>query len=192
MFDRLVAESVTIFQTTPMPESLASVIGYHDKLTPARGDTAPPARSSRCLVEVYRWSLRRFSIALQCIGHHSWHRLIIMSDFSDELKPADPQGPDILTQERMRSDINVEQLAQHLFHRGDFLQRQKKILNIVEKVKVFSKEIDSILLGQTDITSHLHKRKSFVGLHFSMAGMMVIMRWRLIFSATWALIPCIQ
>lgn len=139
MFDRLVAESVTIFQTTPMPESLASVIGYHDKLTPARGDTAPPARSSRCLVEVYRWSLRRFSIALQCIGHHSWHRLIIMSDFSDELKPADPQGPDILTQERMRSDINVEQLAQHLFHRGDFLQRQKKILNIVEKVKVFSK-----------------------------------------------------
>jgi acyl-CoA oxidase len=63
-----------------------------------------------------------------------------MSDFSDELKPADPQGPDILANERGRSDINVQQLAQHLLHRGDFLQRQSRILPILEKRPVFSKK----------------------------------------------------
>ncbi|OAK99078.1 acyl-CoA oxidase [Phaeosphaeriaceae sp. SRC1lsM3a] len=63
-----------------------------------------------------------------------------MSDFSDELKPADPQGPEILSEERSRSNINVEGLAHHLLHRGQHLERQKKILPILEQRKIFSKK----------------------------------------------------
>lgn len=62
-----------------------------------------------------------------------------MSDFSDELRPADPQGSDILAQERGRSNINVSQLAHHLLQRNDFLGRQKKILEIIENRPYFSK-----------------------------------------------------
>ncbi|KAK4923001.1 hypothetical protein LTR66_016558 [Elasticomyces elasticus] len=58
----------------------------------------------------------------------------------DELKPAEPQGPAILAQERAQSSINVEQLAQHLLHRNDFLARQKKILGVIEKRPYFSKK----------------------------------------------------
>ncbi|KAJ9654037.1 hypothetical protein H2198_006892 [Neophaeococcomyces mojaviensis] len=63
-----------------------------------------------------------------------------MADFSDDLKPADPQGRDILAGERNRSDIDVEQLANHLFHRGGFLKRQKKILDVLERRILFSKK----------------------------------------------------
>ncbi|KAJ9652395.1 hypothetical protein H2198_008364 [Neophaeococcomyces mojaviensis] len=63
-----------------------------------------------------------------------------MSDFSQELKPADPQGPSILAQERAGSDVNIDQLAHHLLHRGDFLKRQKKILSVLEKRPYFCKK----------------------------------------------------
>lgn len=63
-----------------------------------------------------------------------------MSDFSDELRPAEPQGPAILLQERSKSNINVDQLAQHLLHRGEHLTRQKKILSVIEKRPIFSKK----------------------------------------------------
>jgi acyl-CoA oxidase len=63
-----------------------------------------------------------------------------MSDFSVELKPADPQGPDILAKERSKSDINVEALAQHLPHRGEHLERQRKILPVLEQRPIFSKK----------------------------------------------------
>ena len=62
-----------------------------------------------------------------------------MADFSDELRPANPQGPDILAKERNKSSIKVHQLASHLLHRGGFLQRQEKILNILKDHVVFSK-----------------------------------------------------
>jgi acyl-CoA oxidase len=63
-----------------------------------------------------------------------------MSDFSDELKPASPQGPAILAKERERSKINVAQLAHHLLHRGDHLKRQARLLSILEKRPLFSKK----------------------------------------------------
>jgi acyl-CoA oxidase len=63
-----------------------------------------------------------------------------MTDFSHELKPAEPQGPDILAQERGKSTIDVQQLAQHLFNRGDHLQRQRRVLNIIERRPIFSKK----------------------------------------------------
>ncbi|OJJ05933.1 hypothetical protein ASPVEDRAFT_308436 [Aspergillus versicolor CBS 583.65] len=63
-----------------------------------------------------------------------------MSDFSADLCPADPQGPDILARERGGSNINVSQLAQHLFQRDGLLERQKKILKIIENRPYFSKK----------------------------------------------------
>ncbi|KAK5946307.1 hypothetical protein PMZ80_000449 [Knufia obscura] len=63
-----------------------------------------------------------------------------MSDFSAELKPAEPQGSDVLAQERAGSNVNVDQLAQHLLHRGDFLKQQKKILDVIEKRPYFCKK----------------------------------------------------
>lgn len=71
------------------------------------------------------------------MNYHS-HQQAIM-DFSDELKPAEPQGPDILRQERNGSNINTRQLAEHLLHRDGFLERQAKILKIIEKRPLFNK-----------------------------------------------------
>ena len=62
-----------------------------------------------------------------------------MSDFTHNLKPAGPQGSDILAAERARSDVNVPQLAHHLLHRDDFLARQKRVLAVLEKNPLFSK-----------------------------------------------------
>lgn len=63
-----------------------------------------------------------------------------MSDFSDELKPAEPQAPTILANERSRSNLQVEELSQHLLSRGGFLERQKKILEVIENRPIFSKK----------------------------------------------------
>ncbi|KAF1817301.1 acyl-CoA oxidase [Eremomyces bilateralis CBS 781.70] len=62
-----------------------------------------------------------------------------MGDFSDELRPAEPQGPGILAKERSRSNINVDKLARHLLHRDGFLERQERILKIIENRPYFSK-----------------------------------------------------
>ncbi|KIV96828.1 hypothetical protein PV10_00645 [Exophiala mesophila] len=62
-----------------------------------------------------------------------------MADFSAELRPADPQGPDILNQERANSNIDASQLARHLLHRNDFLERQRRVLSVIEHLPVFSK-----------------------------------------------------
>jgi acyl-CoA oxidase len=63
-----------------------------------------------------------------------------MADFTAELKPASPGGPETLVQERAQSNINVDQLAQHLLFRDDFLARQKKVLAELEKYPVYSKK----------------------------------------------------
>ena len=62
-----------------------------------------------------------------------------MSDFSDKLQPAEPSGPSILVNERKKSNVNVDQLSQHLFARSDFLERQKRILAIIEPLPYFQK-----------------------------------------------------
>ena len=63
-----------------------------------------------------------------------------MSDFTDSLRPADPQGPTILQEERAGSNVNVDQLANHLLARDDFLERQKRILAILEQSPYFCKK----------------------------------------------------
>ena len=56
------------------------------------------------------------------------------------LQPAEPSGPSILTHERAASNVNVDQLAKHLLSRSDFLERQKKILSILEPIPYFCKK----------------------------------------------------
>ena len=63
-----------------------------------------------------------------------------MTDFTDKLRAAAPDGPEILAGERSRSDLNIDQLAQHLLFRNDFLERQKQIIPILQSYPVFSKE----------------------------------------------------
>jgi acyl-CoA oxidase len=62
-----------------------------------------------------------------------------MPDFSDDLKPASPTGPEILRQEREQSDVPVDELAHHLLSRNDFLKRQERIIPILEKEPLFNK-----------------------------------------------------
>ena len=62
-----------------------------------------------------------------------------MGDFTDNLKPAEPRGPETLAKERSQSSLPVQELAQHLFPDG-FLQRQDRILKELQKHKVFSKQ----------------------------------------------------
>lgn len=62
-----------------------------------------------------------------------------MVDFTDNLKPAEPRGPDTLAKERAQSNLPVQELAHHLFPDG-FLQRQEKIRKELQKHKVFSKQ----------------------------------------------------
>jgi acyl-CoA oxidase len=63
-----------------------------------------------------------------------------MSDFTASLKPAEPQGPALLAAERGLSTIDDEKLANHLFHRGNFLEKQKVVLAVLEKRPIFSKK----------------------------------------------------
>lgn len=62
-----------------------------------------------------------------------------MPDFTVNLKPAEPSGPSILAKERGQSDVPVAELAQHLLSRNGFLERQARILPILEKDPLFRK-----------------------------------------------------
>lgn len=54
------------------------------------------------------------------------------------LKPAGPQGSELLAQERAKSDLNVDQLAEFMFTK-EILQRNERILNILLAEPVFDK-----------------------------------------------------
>jgi acyl-CoA oxidase len=54
------------------------------------------------------------------------------------LKPAGPQGSELLQQERAKSNLNVDQLADFMFTR-EILQRNERILNILQADPVFDK-----------------------------------------------------
>lgn len=62
-----------------------------------------------------------------------------MGDFTDNLKPAEPQGPETLATERAQSSLPVQELAQLLFPDG-FLQRQEQLVRELKKHKLFSKQ----------------------------------------------------
>jgi acyl-CoA oxidase len=62
-----------------------------------------------------------------------------MPDFTDNLKPASPDGPTILAKERSQSDLPEQELSRLLLSRDDFLGRQERILRILEKDPLFNK-----------------------------------------------------
>ncbi len=69
----------------------------------------------------------------------SLYHPITMPDFTDNLKPASPDGTTILRQERSQSDVPEDELAKHLLSRNDFLGRQQRILQVLEKDPLFNK-----------------------------------------------------
>ena len=55
-----------------------------------------------------------------------------------DLKPAPPQGVDLIQAERDKSKVNVEKLSNFLFTK-EVLERQERILKILQAEKVFDK-----------------------------------------------------
>ncbi|KAL1877312.1 hypothetical protein Plec18167_005002 [Paecilomyces lecythidis] len=63
-----------------------------------------------------------------------------MPDFTDRLRPSQPDGPSTLAREREQSNISVDELGRHLLADNGFLERQARILPIVQREALFSKE----------------------------------------------------
>lgn len=61
-----------------------------------------------------------------------------------KLKPAGPQGSELLERERARSNVAVEKLAE-LLHTKENLERQQRLLSIMEKEPVFDKSQNNSL-----------------------------------------------
>ncbi|RFU30477.1 hypothetical protein B7463_g5880, partial [Scytalidium lignicola] len=63
-----------------------------------------------------------------------------MTDFTSNLKPADTSnGSEIYLRERSQSLLPVQELANHLLSQDGFLERQERILKIIEAEPLFSK-----------------------------------------------------
>jgi acyl-CoA oxidase len=63
-----------------------------------------------------------------------------MPDFTDKLRPSQPDGPTTLAREREQSNISVDELGQHLLSSNGFLERQARILPILQREPLLSKE----------------------------------------------------
>ncbi|KAL4960016.1 acyl-CoA dehydrogenase/oxidase [Aspergillus stella-maris] len=62
-----------------------------------------------------------------------------MPDFTDTLRPAEPSGPSLLAHERSLSPIAVDKLSQHLLSHDGFLQRQSRVLPILQSHPLLQK-----------------------------------------------------
>ncbi|KAI9708723.1 MAG: hypothetical protein M1820_003678 [Bogoriella megaspora] len=62
-----------------------------------------------------------------------------MRDFTDDLRPLH-DGPATLAAERALSNIDTDELSKHLLAQDGFLERQQRIVKLLEKEKVFSKQ----------------------------------------------------
>ena len=71
-----------------------------------------------------------------------------MADFTDNLKPAEPRGPETLAKEREQSTLPVQELAKHLLSRDGFLERQERVLEELQRERLFSKETQQNLSRQ--------------------------------------------
>lgn len=67
-------------------------------------------------------------------------RLITMRDFTDYLRPSLPHGSTTLSSERAQSNVEVEELGQHLLSSDGFLNRQSRILPILLREPLLSKD----------------------------------------------------
>ncbi|RVX73199.1 hypothetical protein B0A52_02326 [Exophiala mesophila] len=74
------------------------------------------------------------------------------------LKPSGPQGSELLSQERAKSNLNVDQLAEFLFTK-DVLDRNERILNILTADPVFDKSQNYFRGRNTRIEAALARGK---------------------------------
>ncbi|KAJ5647967.1 hypothetical protein N7490_004339 [Penicillium lividum] len=63
-----------------------------------------------------------------------------MPDFTDKLRPSQPDGPATLAREREQSHISVDELGHHLFSSDGFLERQARILPILQREPLLGKD----------------------------------------------------
>ncbi|KAJ5692906.1 Acyl-CoA oxidase [Penicillium macrosclerotiorum] len=63
-----------------------------------------------------------------------------MPDFTDKLRPSQPDGSVTITREREQSNVSVDELSHYLLSSDGFLERQARILSILLKEPLFSKE----------------------------------------------------
>lgn len=62
-----------------------------------------------------------------------------MPDFTDNLRPSQPDGPTTLAREREQSNIPTCELGQHLLGSDGFLERQARVLSVIQQEPLFSK-----------------------------------------------------
>ncbi|PGH12344.1 hypothetical protein AJ80_06754 [Polytolypa hystricis UAMH7299] len=74
------------------------------------------------------------------------------------LTPQGPQGAELLQQERDRSDVAVDKLAE-LIHTKEVLERQQRVLAIMQPEKVFDKSLSHSMSRTERITKSLAKAK---------------------------------
>jgi acyl-CoA oxidase len=74
------------------------------------------------------------------------------------LKPSDPQGPDLLTQERESATFNVEELTLLLYGIKD-LERYYKVLNIIENDPVFD-NTNVYFMGRNELFEYAIKKEN--------------------------------
>lgn len=74
------------------------------------------------------------------------------------LKPSDPQGPDLLTQERESATFDVKELTLLLYGIKD-LERYHKILNIIENDPVFDKT-NIYFMGRNELFEYTIKKEN--------------------------------
>ena len=74
------------------------------------------------------------------------------------LKPSGPQGSELLQQERDKSDVSVDKLSE-LLHTKEVLDRQQRILAILESEEVFDKSQNHSMGRVERVTRSLAKAK---------------------------------
>jgi acyl-CoA oxidase len=62
-----------------------------------------------------------------------------MPDFTEKLRPSKPDGPTALSAERQQSIISTDELGQHLLGSDGFLERQARVLSILQQQPLLSK-----------------------------------------------------
>ncbi|CAK7212904.1 hypothetical protein SCUCBS95973_001618 [Sporothrix curviconia] len=79
-------------------------------------------------------------------------------DWVKALRPAGPQGSELLSAERAKSDVNVDGLAEHLFT-AEALARKARILDLLKKDPVFDKAQDCFRGRESRIVAALARGK---------------------------------
>lgn len=80
-------------------------------------------------------------------------------DWVKALTPSGPQGSELLEQERAKSDVNVDQLADFLFT-SEVLKRNVKILQILQSDPVFDKTLNYFRGRQDRLEAALARAKA--------------------------------